>query len=468
MCEQELFTYLLQILEKYRTGRRKGLLLDYHSPEELKAILNLDREATPGNWDEIFYWIEKYLQYSTKTDHPSFVNRMWTGANLPSILGEIVVAVSNSSACTYESAPVSTLMEKYLVGQMLEIVGFSGGEGQMTTGSSNANMIAMMVARNLKNAAAKTAGLFGEKPLFALVGADAHYSMDKAANILGIGSDHLVKVDLTKSGEMDITALERALQRIVKENGIPFFVGATAGTTVRGAYDPLPPIVALQKEYDFWLHVDGAWGGTAVLSAALRQRFLEGLEAVNSFTCDFHKMVGTNLMCNVLLLNKSRRTLGKVLSGGDSSYIFHDNSNEVEDLGSVSLQCGRRIDSLKWFLDWKFFGQEGLGKRVEKSLSLCRHAENYINSSEHLEMVVPRNSFNVCFRYIVGTSLSNIFNLELRNRLYRQGLGLVGSAVINNRQALRLLLTSPDLTEQEVNIFLGTLVHTAQEISREH
>ncbi|BCL59558.1 hypothetical protein DGMP_02510 [Desulfomarina profundi] len=184
----------MTIIRDYYLTRREGCFLDYKSPEDLARILDLDKADENGNWNEIFNWVETYLAYSLKTHHPSFVNRMWVGANLPSIVGEIVTAVTNTSACTYESAPVSTLMEKYMISTMLELVGFVNGEGQMTTGSSNANMIAMMAARNSCEKRVKFEGLFGQKRFFGFVGADAHYSMDKAANILGIGINQLVKI----------------------------------------------------------------------------------------------------------------------------------------------------------------------------------------------------------------------------------------------------------------------------------
>ncbi len=88
-------------------------------------------------------------------------------------------------------------------------------------------------------------------------------------------------------------------------------------------------------------------------------------------------MLGASLMCNILLINNRSHAFGTVLSAGDGSYLFRDeHTNEVEDLGAVSLQCGRRVDSLKWFLDWKFFGREGLASRVEKYLELCEYAES--------------------------------------------------------------------------------------------
>lgn len=148
VTEEDIFRRLFDVIYRYGSGPDNGAFLKYRSPAELADILSLDRDNTEGDWEAIFGWIQQYLEYGVNTSHPSFVNRMWSGANLPSVLGDMVVAATNTSACTYESAPVSTLFEKYMIGQMLDLVGFHHGEGQMTTGSSNANMIAMMCARN--------------------------------------------------------------------------------------------------------------------------------------------------------------------------------------------------------------------------------------------------------------------------------------------------------------------------------
>jgi len=463
MNEKHIFEHLLKVIEQYYTSQRKGKFLDYHSPVELSQILDLERPEKNQDWQEIFHWVDTYLAYSPKTSHAAFVNRMWVGANLPSIVGEIVVAISNTSACTFESAPVSTLLEKYMIRQMLHLVGFTEGEGQMTTGSSNANMIAMMAARNLCNDSVKQAGLFGQKKLFAFVGADAHYSMDKAANILGIGSDQLIKVPLDPLGAMEPEQLAQAIDRVLVNGGLPFFVSATAGTTVRGAYDPLPPLLKLRERYNFWLHVDGAWGGAAALSPGLKEKYLSGLSEADSFTCDFHKMLGSSLMCNILLINKRSSTLGHVLSAGDGSYLFRDeHTSEIEDLGAVSLQCGRRVDSLKWFLDWKFFGREGLASRVEKYLELCEYAEKWVEHSPELTMVVPRTSFNVCFRFKIAKEQSNAFNLDLRNRLYHEGTSLVGVAYIDGRLVLRLLISNPAAEQADIDSFFNNLVETGK------
>ena len=468
MNDQQVFAHLFKIIEEYSAGQRAGKFLDYHPPAELRGILRLEQSGKTGDWPELFAWVEKYLAYSVKTNHPLFVNRMWVGANLPAIVGETIAALTNASACTFESAPVSTLMEKYMIQEMLDLVGFEDGEGQMTTGSSNANMIAMMVARNLTNPSIKQAGLFGQQKLFAFVGADAHYSMDRAANILGIGVDQLIKVPLDPLGAMLPTELERAINRVVESGGLPFFVAATAGTTVRGGYDPIEALLPLRASHGFWLHVDGAWGGSAVLSPRLRHLYLQGLSEADSFTWDFHKMLGSTLMCNILLINKRRQTLATALSAGDGSYLFRsENLVEVEDLGPSSLQCGRRVDSLKWFLDWKFYGCAGLAARVERSLELCSYAEEVVNRSPELELVVPRTSFNICFRFRVAEEGSNAFNLALRTRLYEEGTTLVGIAYIEGKLVMRLLVINPAAERADLDTFFHHLIAKGRELRQE-
>ena len=141
MESEQIFKKFAELAEKWQAERRSGGYVDYHEPAELARLLQLEREA-PGDWDEIFRWLERYLAYAVKTGHPGYLNRMWSEANLPSVLGEMAAALTNTSACTFETAPVSTLMEQRLIREMLDLIGFPHGAGQMTTGSSNANLVA--------------------------------------------------------------------------------------------------------------------------------------------------------------------------------------------------------------------------------------------------------------------------------------------------------------------------------------
>ena len=463
MEHREIIDKVAILLKDYLSSQKDDGFLRFKTPEELLEILCLNDCRNGAGWPQLFRWIEKFLEYSVRTNHPNFVNRMWVGANLPSIVGEMVAAASNTSVCTYESAPVSTLMEKYMIREMLDLVGFTHGEGKMTTGSSNANMLAMMAARNEMLPTAKANGLPDETDILGFVSRDAHYSMEKAANILGLGTNRLIKVPVTRTGEMDTAILAEKLQSTVASGGKPFFVGGTAGTTVRGAYDSIRELLELRRQYRFWLHIDGAWGGAVVVSDTLRERYLAGIEEVDSFTWDFQKMLGTALMCNVFLINNRTHTLGKVCSAGDDSYIFHgDDTNEVLDLGAVSLQCGRRVDSLKWFLDWKYFGQKGFAGRVEHCLELNEYAEKVVRDSPKVELVLPRSSFNICFRYKTSEEMANTLNLAIRTKLYHDGISLVGYAYHGKRLFLRLLLAGHELTTSDIDRYFSELIQTGK------
>lgn len=453
-------------MESFLTSDRGMPYSDRKEPEELSELLELDLERGIEDPETLKHWVETYFRYAVKTHHFGFNNRMWAGANISSIVGEIAAAVSQTDAGSYEAAPVSVLMEKYMIRQMLDLAGFSRGEGQMTTGSSNANMIAMMSARNLLSDHMKSSGLFGHQKLYAFVSSDAHYSLDKAVNILGIGLDQLVKIPVDDHGRMDPVMLQKEMDRVVSSGGKPFFVTATMGTTVRGAYDPLPELVKLREQYHFWLHADGAWGGAAIFSYRLKEKYLAGLEQADSFTMDFHKMPGTSLICNVLLFNNRPGIMDFVCNVGDKSYL-HRKEREGEEYnpGAYSLQCGRRVDSLKWFLDWKFYKKEGFAGRIEKYHRLAELGEQIVRETEELEMVVPRESFNLCFRYNAEGD-KNSFNELLRKELHKRGITLIAQAFIAGDVSLRLLMTHKDMEEEHLRGLFRKIVSTGRSLDR--
>jgi len=465
--DREILREIFHLAESFLSTEKRTEFGKPVDPEILKELVDLDRKGEREDPETLISWVETYFRHAVKTHHLGFNNRMWAGANISSIAGEIASAVSQTDAGSYEAAPLSVLMEKYMIGQMLSLAGFKEGEGQMTTGSSNANMIAMMSARNLASQHMKSTGLFGQKRLFAFVSCDAHYSLDKAVNILGIGLDQLIKIPVDEQGRMMVPALKREMDRVMEEGGVPFFVTATMGTTVRGAYDPLEDLLQLRRDYNFWLHADGAWGGAALFSDTLKKRYLRGLSEADSFTVDFHKMPGTSLICNVLLFNNRPGIMDFVCNAGDKSYL-HRREKEGEEYnpGAYSLQCGRRVDSLKWFLDWKFYGREGFAERIETYHRLAELGEQIIGESEDLEMVVPRESFNLCFRFRAGEK-NNSFNEELRKELHRRGRTLVAQAFINGEVSLRLLLTHKEMEEEDLRHFFRIVEETGRELMNE-
>jgi len=455
----EILDEISSLLENNQTRP----VVEYKDYDTLTDILDIDKKCD-GEWDDILHWIKQYFQYSIDTTQTHFANRMWSGANLPSILGEIVVALTNTSSCTYESAPVASIMERYMIDTMLDLIGFENGTGQMTTGSSNANMISMMIARNRNNTTTKKDGLFNQARLYAFVNEDAHYSLDKAINILGIGTEQLVKIKTLSDGAIDTNDLEKAIDEVIQSGGIPFYVCATLGTTVRGGYDSITDLVKLREKHNFWLHGDGAWGGAALMSSRLKNKLLKDVEHLDSFTMDFHKMLGSSLMCNFLVVNH-KGLLTKTCADGDNTYIFRDDNY---DSGVSSLQCGRRVDSLKWFLDWKYYGQQGFSDRVENYYELAKFTEQSIIKRDSLEMVSDRTSFNLCFRFKTGESIdADAFMQALRDKLYQEQKALIALAHVNGHLIFRLLLSNTNITKESIEDLLDTIVDYGEKLLNE-
>ena len=168
---------------------------------------------------------------------------------------------------------------------------------------------------------------------------------------------------------MNLKKLVSSIKSSIKNGERPFFIGATAGTTVRGVFDPIEEIALICKQYNLWFHIDGSWGGSALLSEKHRS-LIKGSECSDSFTWCAHKMMGIPLMCTSIVL-KDRTLLKQINSVPGTDYLFHGDDDEL-DLGLYSLQCGRRVDSLKLWLAWKYIGDEGYENRIDHLFSLAK------------------------------------------------------------------------------------------------
>ena len=252
---------LLQQLEQFFADAAAQKPIAHRlDPAELKAQLSLELPAEGKALSALKTDIAQYLTYAVKTAHPAYFNQLWGGFNAACFMGDMLTSAANTSMYTYEVAPVATLIEKTLIAKMGHLVGFSAPEGQFTTGGSNGNLMALAMARHQAVPNLKQTGMVNGLQLVAFVSEDAHYSFDKAAQLLGLGSDQVWKVPVDAQGKMIVAQLETLIQQARGQGAQPFFVAGTAGTTVRGAYDPFAEIAQVAQREKLWFHVDGAWG----------------------------------------------------------------------------------------------------------------------------------------------------------------------------------------------------------------
>ena len=216
---------------------------------------------------------------------------------------------------------MATLIEMELVKKMTTIIGYENGFGTFVTGGSNANLVAMLAARDRIYPRSKNEGLFDNKILCAFLSRESHYSYIKAGYQLGIGIDQIIRVSCDQTGHMEPNSLSTEITNAIDGGKIPFFVGATAGTTIRGVFDPIEKINEICKSHDLWFHIDGSWGGSVLLSKQ-HSELLDGSEESDSFAWCAHKMMGVPLMCTVILM-KDKDVLRNINNVPSTDYLFH-------------------------------------------------------------------------------------------------------------------------------------------------
>jgi len=407
--------------------------------------------------------IDEFLKQCVKTNRGEFMNPLWGGLNITAFAGEVIATLTNQSMYTYELAPLATLIEQTIIKRMSEIIGFAEGFGTLTTGGSNGNMLGMLCARQSILPQSSKIGFDGSKYV-TFVSRESHYSVLMSANVVGIGHQNVIKVSCDQKGRMKSSSLQEEIDRCRANGFIPFCIVATSGTTVRGAFDPIDELAAIAHNESIWLHVDAAWGGSSLFSSKKRH-LMKGVELADSVCWDAHKMMGMPLICSTFIV-KDERILSSVCSHSDvAHYLFHEDFKEV-DLGRYSLQCGRRNDSLKLWLAWREIGDSGWAKMVESYCSLADYLERRVVADPNLEMMSHRDWANVCFRYNDHSEKHDInqLNLEIRNRLLKEGEIMVSRSNIGDDIILRSVISNPSVSTEILDRLIEKVNSHALEI----
>ncbi|NXN74555.1 CSAD decarboxylase, partial [Himantopus himantopus] len=387
---EEFLREALQILldEAVRKGTDvTEKVCEWKEPEELRELLDLELPSRGERPERLLERCRVVIQYSVRTGHPRFFNQLFSGLDHHALVGRLITEALNTSQYTYEIAPVFVLMEEVVLAKLRELVGWSSGDGIFSPGGSISNMYAMNVARFHRFPESRRKGNWALPRLALFASRESHYSIQKGAAFLGIGTDNVHLVGTDERGKMVPEELEKEIQRAKAEGAKPFFVCATCGTTVLGAFDPLSGIADVCQRHGLWFHVDAAWGGSALLSGKHRH-LLAGIEA-DSVAWNPHKMLAVGLQCSAFLLRDTSGLLQRC-HGASATYLFQpDKFYDVSyDTGDKTPQCGRRVDCLKLWLLWKAIGTEGLACRVERAFAFTRYLAEEVKRRDGFQLVL--------------------------------------------------------------------------------
>lgn len=426
---------------------------ELRDPDRLATALELRPGSVGLDLDTVLDRLRAVLAATPSSSSWRFLNQLFGGREPAATAAEMLTAVPNVSMYTFKAAGAQVLVEREVLARMAKAAGLDRGEGCFTPGGSLANLVGMLLARNAADPASRDRGV-GGVPMTVYTSVEGHYSIPKNAGILGFGRDRVRRVPVGSDGRMDPAELDCLIRRDLERGFRPAVVVATAGTTVRGAFDPIREAAAVARGHGAWLHVDGALGGSLLLSRRHRA-LLDGVELADSMSWNPHKMMGVPLQCSVLLVARRGTLAGSLDETAD--YLFQADVDELNP-GHRSVQCGRRNDALKLWAAWLHLGDEGWDARLERQLALARRAAERIDSHPELELLERPPSVNVCFEVRDRSSV------EVCDLLDRQGSLKIGHGVVRGRRAIRLVCVNPALGDTDLEAILEEILRAARQL----
>ncbi|XP_067004135.1 glutamate decarboxylase [Anabrus simplex] len=470
---REFLLKVVEILMEYikETHDRQAKILEFKHPADMRKQLELDLPDTGVTLQQLVDDCSITLKYQVRTGHPRFFNQLSCGLDLVSMAGEWLTATANTNMFTYEIAPVFILMEHVVLQRMREIIGFTGGDSILAPGGSISNLYAFLAARHKMFPDYKSRGLHSIRGQLVMYTSDqCHYSVKSCAAVCGLGTDNCVEVPSDERGRMIPSELERLILERKSRGHIPFFVNATAGTTVLGAFDPLEPIADICQKYKLWMHVDAAWGGGLLFSRKHRHPRLTGIERADSVTWNPHKLMGTLLQCSTVHFKED----GLLISCNQMSaeYLFmQDKLYDVQyDTGDKVIQCGRHNDIFKLWLQWRAKGTEGFEKLMDRLMELSQYMVRKIKAQpDKYYLILEPEMMNVSFWYVPTRMRSMAHSRErekllgqitpvLKGRMMQAGTLMVGYQPLDDRpNFFRNIISSAAVTEKDIDFLLAEM-----------
>ncbi|QPG76518.1 hypothetical protein FOA43_003907 [Brettanomyces nanus] len=470
---------------------KKNIGPRFEDPKELCGILDLDhlenlfdrsiKKDANDPAGEIVAVFEKVLNNSVNTWHTGFMDKLYASTNPVGMLSDLLLSVLNTNSHVFTVSPAITVIELKVAQKYASLFGFTGPKagGLTFNGGSWSNITSLQMARSLLFPETKLNGNFGKR--FAIyTSVHAHYSIEKAAILLGLGANAVFKIPVDSRGRMCVDSLQETIEKSIMSGFTPLYVSATAGTTVFGSFDPFEEIAKVAKKYHIWFHIDGSWGGNAIFSTT-RKQLLKGSELADSITSNPHKMLGVPTTCSFLLVPNNR-----VFTQANSllaPYLFHNvvDENENYDLAKGTMGCGRRADAVKFYFGWLWYGTKGYTERVDHAYDIAEYFADRISGMPGFKNVSdnPPPCLQVCFYYnptpdmkCSGSEMTKITRY-IAHSLHSSGEFLIDFAPNPNDSVsgedhgefFRAVFNSPMITSDTVDELIRKIVEFGEQCS---
>ena len=437
----------------------KNGLMKWQAPQAAEQAWQQTMPETPElDSAGLIEWIkQEVLPRNLNMYHPHSMAHQAAPPLPVTVLSELVAAFSNQAMATYETGPVATLMERQLIRWLNALVGWPEGSGVLTSGGSQANLTALLVARQQVENSIWAKGISAGSRLRILTSTLSHYSIRRAAGIMGLGADAVISVAVDEQGRMCMRALQEAYEQCKAHNEQVMAVVATAGCTATGSIDPLREIGEYCRAHDLWLHIDAAHGASILLSNQHREK-LHGMALADSLSWDGHKLSFMPATVSAVLFREDQASYRAFSQ--DASYLFHEEDDMAELSFHTSyrtLECTKRMMALKWLAAFKLHGRQGMAALVEHVFSLAEQFSGLVADAAGFALLMAPQTNIVCFRYVGKPDVIwdagslNVLQSNIRQQLLHQEMFHLSQVDIDNTTWLRCVIMNPytDCTHHE-------------------
>jgi aromatic-L-amino-acid decarboxylase len=446
------------IAEYYETLRERPLLIPTTS-EELRRTLEepLPREGT--DFGALLAAFEDVVvRFSRQNAHPRFFGYISSPGTPVTAVGSMLSSALNINLTCWRSAPAATELEHVTIGWLKEMLGYPADAiGLLVSGGSMANFAAMAAARSAKapaNVVQDGMAAAGRR-MYAYVSDEGHFSIAKAAGMLGIGEANVRRVRTNERQQIDVAELERLVAADEAAGHLPFLVVANAGTTATGAFDALGEVAAVARRHSLWLHVDAAYGGFAALAPSARHLFEHVAEA-DSVALDPHKWLYLPVGCGCVLYRNPAAARAAFSHDADYTRPIGLERDEAFAFWDYGPELSRPFRALDLWLLIKYAGAARLADAVERNIACARHFEKLVKASDDCEMLAPVELSVFCFRYAPRGYEGDLdrLNEKILVELQRGGSSYVSNAMVGGKFALRGCVLNYLTTEQDMVVLL--------------
>lgn len=377
----------------------------------------------------------------THWNHPAFFAYFSITGSQAGILAELLTAALNANGMLWKTSPSLTELETVVLRWLRDALGLPDGLFGIINDTASINsFLALAVARESIGLNVRGEGLAGRDlpPLRVYCSDQSHSSIEKGALALGIGAKGVVKIASDESFRMRVDALEEAIRRDRANGVLPVAISITTGTTSTAAVDPVRRIGEIAAREKIWLHVDGAYGGSATIAPEFRWLW-DGIEYADSIVVNPHKWLFTPIDCSVLYTKHPdilRQTFSLV-----PEYLKTTDTAEINYM-DYGLQLGRRFRALKLWMVLEHYGLERMRAVIREHVQFAQRLAAELQKRGDIELVAPQNLSVVVFRKIVpgGEEASEKENAALLERINATGKLFVSHTKLNGKYAIRVAI----------------------------